>query len=110
MHTLHHETRTRGDEPDYTELLRRPTMSVGTYALPAGSNDPQQPHTEDEVYVIIRGEGVLRADSGDARAHPGAALFVPAGERHSFVDITEDLFMYVVFAPAEGSRRAERQP
>lgn len=91
------------DAPSYREVLRIPAMSVGTYSLPAGSVDPQQPHTEDEVYVILRGEGVLRTDSGDAAAVPGKALFVPAGERHSFVDIRSDLHMYVVFAPAERS-------
>jgi len=34
----------------YLEFLREPTLSVGLYELPAGASDPQQPHTEDEVY------------------------------------------------------------
>ena len=87
----------------YTEIHRVPAMSVGTYFLPAGSVDPQLPHTEDEIYVIIQGRGTLRTPGGDAAAVPGAALFVPAGEQHSFVDITEALFMYVIFSPAERS-------
>ncbi|EME36223.1 hypothetical protein C884_00702 [Kocuria palustris PEL] len=41
-------------------------------------------------------------------AVPGAALFVPAGEHHSFTEITESLFMYVIFSPAERTNaRAE---
>lgn len=90
-------------EVEYAEVLRVPTMSVGTYILPAGAIDPQSPHTEDEIYVILNGRGVLRTESGDAPAVSGAALFVPAGEHHSFIDITEPLFMYVVFSPAEGT-------
>ncbi|WP_309128308.1 cupin domain-containing protein [Microbacterium sp.] len=93
----------QADRIAYTEVLRVPTMSVGTYHLPAGATDPQSPHTEDEVYVILRGQGILRAESGDALAVPGAALFVPAGEHHSFVEIVEPLLMYVVFSPGEGT-------
>lgn len=90
-------------EVEYSEILRVPAMSVGTYYLPAGAIDPQSPHTEDEIYVILEGRGILRTESGDGLAVPGAALFVPAGERHSFTEITEPLFMYVIFSPAEGT-------
>ncbi|UUE19376.1 cupin domain-containing protein [Microbacterium sp. J1-1] len=98
------------DEVEYTEVLRVPTMSIGTYTLPTGAIDPQSPHTEDEVYVILAGRGVLRTESGDAPAVPGVALFVPAGEHHSFVDITEPLSMYVVFSPAEGANTKAATP
>ncbi|MBK0420272.1 cupin domain-containing protein [Leucobacter sp. CSA1] len=96
-------------EVEYSEVLRVPAMSVGTYYLPVGAIDPQGPHTEDEIYVILEGRGILRTESGDGLAVPGAALFVPAGERHSFTAITESLFMYVIFSPAEGTNaRAEK--
>jgi hypothetical protein len=32
-------------------------------------------------------------------------VFVPAGEEHRFVDVEEDLTVFVVFGPAEGSRK-----
>lgn len=31
----------------YLELLRKPSLSLGVYRLPAGGVDPQSPHTED---------------------------------------------------------------
>jgi hypothetical protein len=34
----------------YLEFLRVPDLSMGLYVLPAGSVDPQSPHTEDEAY------------------------------------------------------------
>lgn len=103
MHQFQSTPRTR-QEIEYSEVLRVPAMSVGTYYLPAGATDPQSPHAEDEIYVILEGRGILRTESGDGLAVPGAALFVPAGEHHSFTEITEALFMYVVFSPAEGTR------
>ena len=92
-------------EPRYEELLRVPTLSVGRYRLPVGAQDPQQPHTEDEVYVIRSGRGILRTPTGDAAAVPGAMLFVPAGEEHRFVEIEEPLDVLVLFAPAEHSMK-----
>lgn len=95
-----------GEGRRYTEELRVPDLSVGTYCIPAGGKDTQQPHTEDEVYVVTAGRARLTADSGTVDVGPGSVLFVPAGERHRFTDITEDLTVLVFFGPAEHTRRA----
>lgn len=90
--------------------MRQSPLGVDrTYYLPVGAIDLQGPHAEDEIYVIREGRGILRTESGDGAAVPGAALFVPAGEHHSLTEITESLFMHVIFSPAEGTNaRAEK--
>ncbi len=93
-------------EPRYVEHLRVPDLSVGTYVVPAGAADPQLPHAEDELYVVQRGSGRLAGPDGTVDLAPGAAVFVPAGEPHRFVEVTEDLVVLVVFVPAEGTRAA----
>ncbi|SDL93011.1 cupin domain-containing protein [Nonomuraea jiangxiensis] len=93
-----------GAEGDWVEQLRVPHLSVGTYCIPAGGVDGQSPHTEDEIYVVTAGRARIVAASGEAEVGPGAVVFVPAGEEHRFVDITEDLALLVVFGPAYGSR------
>jgi mannose-6-phosphate isomerase-like protein (cupin superfamily) len=35
----------------------------------------------------------------------GSVIYVPAGEHHTFTQITEDLTLLVIFAPAYGSRQ-----
>lgn len=85
----------------YVETLRVPAMSVGTYVIPAGAHDPQGPHREDEVYVVLSGRGRLWTPDRTVDAVPGAVLFVPVGEEHRFVDVVEDLTVVVVFSPAE---------
>lgn len=89
----------------YIEHLSVPDLSVGVYRIPVGGTDPQSPHTEDEVYIVLAGRAVLRCDSGDAPVAAGSVVFVPAGEAHRFTDITDDLEVVVVFGPAEYSRR-----
>jgi quercetin dioxygenase-like cupin family protein len=41
---------------------------------------------------------------------PGSVIFVPSGEEHRFTDITEDLALLVVFAPAYGTRSTIDSP
>ncbi|MEO8528380.1 MAG: cupin domain-containing protein [Pseudolysinimonas sp.] len=89
----------------YVEQLSVPDLSVGMYRIPAGGVDPQSPHTEDEIYVVTAGRATFVGDhTGSVPVGPGSVIFVPAGEGHRFVDITEDLATVVVFGPAEGSR------
>jgi mannose-6-phosphate isomerase-like protein (cupin superfamily) len=85
----------------YTEFLRVATMSAGVYALPAGAEDTQKPHTEDEIYYVVRGRGRFTHGSTEQVAEPGELLFVPANEPHRFHSITEELVLLVVFAPPE---------
>lgn len=88
------------------EFLRVPAMSLSVYRIPAGAPDPQQPHTEDEVYYVVRGRAVFRSGKKERAVEPGTVLFVEAGVEHRFERITEDLALLVVFAPAKGSRAA----
>lgn len=83
----------------YREELRGETMSFGTYCIAAGAPDPQKPHLEDEIYVVISGRGWFSAGGQTVSVEPGAALFVPAGEEHRFHDLTENLSVLVVFSP-----------
>jgi mannose-6-phosphate isomerase-like protein (cupin superfamily) len=93
-----------GEANDWAEHFEVPALSVGTYCIPAGGNDDQSPHTEDEVYVVTGGRAKIRTPGATAEITSGTVIFVPAGEEHRFVDIVEDLTLLVVFGPAFGTR------
>ena len=83
----------------YHEFRRKERLSVGLYVLEAGATDPQSPHTEDEIYYIVSGAGIIEVD-GDARAvGAGAVIYVDARVAHRFHSITEDLSVIVIFVP-----------
>jgi mannose-6-phosphate isomerase-like protein (cupin superfamily) len=88
----------------YYEFLRSDSLSMGIYELPAGGTDPQQPHTEDEVYYVVRGRAQMRVGVEDKPVAPGVIISVRAGIEHRFHDIAEDLTVVVFFAPAEYSQ------
>ncbi|GAY12801.1 cupin domain-containing protein [Pseudonocardia sp. N23] len=93
-----------GEPNQYREHVRSRDLSVGTYCIPVGGKDGQHPHGEDEVYLVARGRATLRCEEGEYPVGPGTVVFVQAGERHQFVDVSEDLSIVVVFAPPEGAR------
>ena len=96
-----------GSEPNHWIVhLDSDDLSVGTYSIPAGGLDDQTPHTEDEIYVVRSARATLVATTGIADLGPGSVVFVPAGERHRFTEIREDLVLLVVFAPPYESRAA----
>ena len=90
----------------YLEFLRVPALSIGLYSLPAGGVDPQSPHTEDEVYYVVKGRGQIVVGGEDRPVEAGSIVYVAANVEHRFHDITEAMDILVFFAPAEYSRRA----
>jgi mannose-6-phosphate isomerase-like protein (cupin superfamily) len=93
-----------GTGVSWVEHLRVPDLSVGTYSIPAGGTDNQDPHTEDEIYLVTAGRAVLESGGDRIAVRPGSVIYVPAGEVHRFAEIVEDLAAIVFFAPAEYSR------
>jgi mannose-6-phosphate isomerase-like protein (cupin superfamily) len=85
----------------YDEFLRVDAVSAGLYVLPVAEPDPQTPHAQDEVYVVLAGSASFTATGETITVAPGSTIFVPAGEVHRFHDVTERLEVVVLFAPAE---------
>jgi len=85
----------------YHEFIKVPDLSVGVYELPAGGTDPQSPHTEDEVYYVIKGRAKIRVASEDRAVQAGSVVYVAKNVEHKFHSIEADLTILVFFAPAE---------
>jgi quercetin dioxygenase-like cupin family protein len=90
----------------WVEHVRSQHLSVGTYWLPPGAVDDQEPHTEDEVYVVTSGRARFTVATGaepvsEDEVGPGSVIYVAAGEVHAFADPSDDFTTLVVFAPPE---------
>lgn len=59
--------------------------------------DYQTFHEEDEFYFIMRGKGELVIEGERFPCEAGDALFVPAREKHHFVNFSEDFATWAVF-------------
>ena len=58
---------------------------------------PITSHAQDELYVILRGTGVLLHDGRRDPFGPGDLLFVSAGTDHRFEEFSDDLAVWALF-------------
>ena len=63
---------------------------------PAGK-DYQTTHTQDELYIVHRGHGVLLVEEERFPFVAGDVLFVPAHAMHRFVEFSDDFVTWAVF-------------
>ena len=68
----------------------------------------QAPHTQDEVYLVVRGRGTLSHDGQRDVMETGDCAFIAAGTEHRFEDFTDDLAVWVLFFGPEGGEAAGR--
>jgi mannose-6-phosphate isomerase-like protein (cupin superfamily) len=71
-------------------------LELGVYVLVAPEPDRQQPHEDDEVYIVLEGSGVLEVENEQIPVKEGSAVFVEAGADHRF-SAYEHLSVLVIF-------------
>jgi mannose-6-phosphate isomerase-like protein (cupin superfamily) len=85
----------------YEVVHASPGLELGVYVLVAPEPDRQQPHADDEVYVVLEGSGVLEVEGRQIELREGNAAFVPAGADHRF-SAYEHLSILVIFERGSG--------
>ena len=86
----------------YEIVHESPGLELGVYVLVAPEPDRQQPHSDDEVYVVLEGSGTLEIEGEPVDLREGEAVFVPAGADHRFAGY-EQLAVLVVFERPPGT-------
>jgi mannose-6-phosphate isomerase-like protein (cupin superfamily) len=71
-------------------------LEIGVYVLVAPEADRQQPHADDEIYIVLEGNGVLQVEDAEVPVREGSAVFVEAGADHRFTAY-EHLSVLVIF-------------
>jgi mannose-6-phosphate isomerase-like protein (cupin superfamily) len=80
----------------YEIVHESPGLEIGVYVLVAPEPDRQQPHDDDEVYIVLEGYGSLEVEGVETPLEIGHGLFVPAGAEHRFTGY-EQLSVLVIF-------------
>jgi mannose-6-phosphate isomerase-like protein (cupin superfamily) len=85
----------------YEIVHESPGIELGVYVLVAPEPDRQQPHEDDEVYIVLEGSGILEVEGKQVAVAEGDAVFVEAGADHRF-SAYEQLAVLVVFERRRG--------
>jgi mannose-6-phosphate isomerase-like protein (cupin superfamily) len=84
----------------FANVFHHGSLDAGVYA-PVGE-DTQQPHTRDEVYVVLTGRARFVGPTGSDDVGPGDLVFVAANAVHRFEAMSEDFSTWVLFYGPEG--------
>jgi mannose-6-phosphate isomerase-like protein (cupin superfamily) len=84
-------------------MFEHGTMSVIVFT--PRSHDYQTKHSQDELYIVIKGSGTLMIDDAPHPFREGDVLFVPAEIQHRFVNFTEGLVTWAIFWGPQGGAR-----
>lgn len=100
----------RHDYPEglpFASAFAHGSMQLELYA--PGSNadgrDRQTPHTQDELYLVMRGTSRFMLEGLRRDVKAGDALFVPAHAEHRFEEFSADFATWVVFYGPSGGEK-----
>ena len=79
----------------FVELMKFGQLTVEYYA-PVGT-DLQNPHVQDELYLIARGHAVLQRNEEQLKVSAGDLVHVPAMMEHRFTEFSDDFATWVIF-------------
>ncbi|MGC2618559.1 MAG: cupin domain-containing protein [Acidobacteriaceae bacterium] len=79
------------------------TMSAIVFT-PRG-RDYQTTHSQDELYIVVKGTGILTIEDTPHPFREGDVLFVSAGKHHRFTEFSQDLVTWAIFWGPPGGER-----
>ncbi len=87
----------------YVELMKHGTMHVEYFAPLI--KDTQQPHKQDEIYIIASGNSRFFINGNYCNCKAGDFLFAPAVIEHHFEDFSADFASWVIFYGPDGGEK-----
>jgi mannose-6-phosphate isomerase-like protein (cupin superfamily) len=91
------------EEQLFVNVIEHGSMHVEIYK--PINIDPQTPHNQDELYVIINGSGDFVLNGSRSTFQQGDVIFVPALAEHRFENFTEDFATWAIFYGPEGGEK-----
>jgi mannose-6-phosphate isomerase-like protein (cupin superfamily) len=71
-----------------------------------GINEPHYHQRISEIYLVARGQSVLRIEQHELALRAGDVVVVEPGEVHTFLSSTPDYFHFVIHTPGLSAQEA----
>jgi mannose-6-phosphate isomerase-like protein (cupin superfamily) len=81
----------------FLNVFKSKALDVGILRLKKGETDTQEPHSVDEVYFVIEGNGYIEIQDKIKPINRADFIFVPAKIHHRFVVGNKDLMVIYFF-------------
>ena len=87
----------KGNSSYFLDFIHNGSFEVGVLRLNPGQKDTQGPHSEDELYFVLEGNGYINILENNLKIRKGSCIFVPLKTKHYFHGNTERLVVLYVF-------------
>lgn len=86
------------EHSDNQHILRREDLKLGLVSVRPHDELPVHTHaTEDQLYYVLEGEGIILLDNEEFPLRPGTAVTIPPGLSHGVRNPTDRPLKYLDF-------------
>ena len=82
---------------NYLGFLQTKSINAGVLTLKPKQKDIQEPHSLDEVYYVIKGEGCIQIGEKVHSIQSGMCIVVPSNTPHRFFDNNSQVVVLYFF-------------
>lgn len=82
----------------FLDFLKVRNLEAGIIVLHPNESDTQEPHSDDELYYVIKGNAWMEIGKKKIQVKEGSIIFIPAGLQHRFYGNVVDLVVLYMFA------------
>lgn len=77
-----------------------PTFHMRHFEVAPGGHTPHHQHDYEHEILILKGQGVVKSESGDRPFQSGDVIFMPANEKHQFQNTSSAPCEFICLIPA----------
>ena len=74
------------------------------FEVAPGGHTPHHSHDYEHEVLVLSGGGVVTSEQGNRPCQAGDVIFVPAGEKHQFINNGDAPLTFVCLVPAQRAR------
>jgi|ERR671923_1013622 mannose-6-phosphate isomerase-like protein (cupin superfamily) len=86
------------DDSEFLNFFELEHLQIGILRLKPGEQDMQEPHSSDEVYLVLDGDGFIEIGKKAYSLKKDLFIFVPAEVKHKFYGNTREILVIYFFS------------
>ena len=86
------------ENSDFLNFFDLRHLQAGILRLKPGESDTQEPHSSDEIYLVLEGNGFIEIGKKAYILNKDLFIYVPANVNHKFYGNTQEILVVYFFS------------
>ena len=86
------------DNSEFLDFFSLRHLQAGILRLKPGESDTQEPHSSDEIYLVLEGNGFIEIGKKAYNLRKDLFIYVPAKVKHRFYGNTQEILVVYFFS------------